>query len=165
MKFVGRQSYMSKWILKYYWLKLFGLTQSLTTQRCHIWYRQNLPPYWLSRQQVQNQGWISLKDIVQNRNMSVPEKCKYCRAHERGPHSDITFIVNGESFQAHRCILSARSEYFCDMLQTKWAERDVVTINHKMVRHDVSVLCYDVSMLQCYYFVTFFMTIMLPGER
>lgn len=57
-----------------------------------------------------------------------------CRIHERGQHSDITFLVNGQSVRAHRCVLAVRSEYFAEMLENKWADRDSVTINHKMVR-------------------------------
>ena len=30
--------------------------------------------------------------------------------------SDVTFVVNGREFNAHRCILAARSEVFCGML-------------------------------------------------
>ncbi|RXN19489.1 ankyrin repeat and BTB POZ domain-containing 1 [Labeo rohita] len=39
---------------------------------------------------------------------------------EQGNYSDVTFMVHGEMFKAHRCILSARSEYFAHMLETKW---------------------------------------------
>ncbi|XP_037087764.1 ankyrin repeat and BTB/POZ domain-containing protein 1-like [Pollicipes pollicipes] len=47
--------------------------------------------------------------------------------------SDITFAVHGEAFPAHRCVLAARSEYFCDMLESKWRDRATVTLNNDLV--------------------------------
>ncbi|KAK8398875.1 hypothetical protein O3P69_004161 [Scylla paramamosain] len=58
------------------------------------------------------------------------------RLFESGEHSDITFVVQGESVPLHRCLLSARSEYFRDMFSTRWQERTTVTINRGQVLPD-----------------------------
>ncbi|XP_043245593.1 ankyrin repeat and BTB/POZ domain-containing protein 1-like isoform X1 [Amphibalanus amphitrite] len=52
---------------------------------------------------------------------------------EAHPFSDITFVVHGASFPVHRCVLAARSEYFCDMLDTKWRDRTTVTLTNDLV--------------------------------
>ena len=53
---------------------------------------------------------------------------------EEGIHSDITFNVNGTNIKAHRFILAARSVYFEEMLlDGKWQNRNVVTINNSLV--------------------------------
>lgn len=51
----------------------------------------------------------------------------------RGCYEDIEFVVHGEQFAAHRCILAARSEYFSELLKTKWKDRSEVMITSKMV--------------------------------
>jgi len=56
------------------------------------------------------------------------------RLFESGEYSDLTFMVHGEEFKVHSCILSARSEYFHEMLLNKWKGRPVVNISHPMVR-------------------------------
>ncbi|XP_064632554.1 ankyrin repeat and BTB/POZ domain-containing protein 1-like [Lineus longissimus] len=53
---------------------------------------------------------------------------------ERGNHEDITFIVHGYIFTAHRCILHVRSAYFADMLQNKWNGKDEIHLTHKLVQ-------------------------------
>lgn len=44
---------------------------------------------------------------------------------------DITFIVEGEKFRAHKCILVARNEYFSAMLRNDFSEKskDEITLN------------------------------------
>ncbi|XP_042240790.1 ankyrin repeat and BTB/POZ domain-containing protein 1-like isoform X1 [Homarus americanus] len=55
------------------------------------------------------------------------------RLFESGEHNDITFVVQGESFPLHRCLLIARSEYFRDMFSTRWHNRSRVSINKDLV--------------------------------
>lgn len=55
------------------------------------------------------------------------------RTLDHGPYSDIKFVVKGVEFRAHRCILAVRSDFFADMLETRWKEREVVTITHRLV--------------------------------
>uniref|UniRef100_H3ATG5 Ankyrin repeat and BTB/POZ domain-containing protein 1 n=1 Tax=Latimeria chalumnae TaxID=7897 RepID=H3ATG5_LATCH len=52
---------------------------------------------------------------------------------EQGYHNDIAFHVHGETFQAHRCILSARSAYFTDMFETKWKRKDLIGLKHPLI--------------------------------
>ncbi len=52
---------------------------------------------------------------------------------EQGNYSDVTFMVHGEMFKAHRCVLSARSEYFAHMLETKWKGKSDITLKHPLV--------------------------------
>ncbi|XP_076067876.1 ankyrin repeat and BTB/POZ domain-containing protein 1-like isoform X3 [Oratosquilla oratoria] len=55
------------------------------------------------------------------------------RLFETGEYSDATFIVHGEKFRLHRCVLAARSDYFREMLTSKWYNRQEVVINNKKV--------------------------------
>ncbi len=48
-------------------------------------------------------------------------------------YEDITFLVHGQEIQAHRCVLCARSQYFNELLESKWKGRDTVTLNHTLV--------------------------------
>ena len=48
-------------------------------------------------------------------------------------HADVCFMVHGREFYLHKCILSARSEYFYEMLTDKWEGRSVIHINHELV--------------------------------
>ncbi|XP_068454683.1 ankyrin repeat and BTB/POZ domain-containing protein 1 [Clinocottus analis] len=52
---------------------------------------------------------------------------------EQGPHADVKFLVHGQIFPAHRCILSARSEYFTEMFQTKWNGKSLITLKHPLI--------------------------------
>lgn len=52
---------------------------------------------------------------------------------EQGNYSDVTFMVHGEMFKAHRCVLSARSEYFAHMLETKWKGKSAIPLKHPLV--------------------------------
>ncbi|XP_056585986.1 ankyrin repeat and BTB/POZ domain-containing protein 1 [Triplophysa dalaica] len=52
---------------------------------------------------------------------------------ELGNYSDVTFMVHGEMFKAHRCVLSARSEYFAHMLETKWKGKSAIALKHPLV--------------------------------
>ncbi|XP_076596507.1 ankyrin repeat and BTB/POZ domain-containing protein 1 [Chaetodon auriga] len=52
---------------------------------------------------------------------------------EQGQHSDVKFLVHGQIFTAHRCVLSARSEYFTHMFQTKWKGKNLITLKHPLV--------------------------------
>ena len=49
--------------------------------------------------------------------------------------SDVKFLVNGETFFAHRCILAVRSQYFRAMLFNQWRES---TSDEGIVLADVS---------------------------
>ncbi|KAG9460386.1 hypothetical protein GDO78_022169, partial [Eleutherodactylus coqui] len=53
---------------------------------------------------------------------------------EQGSYSDTMFLVHGESFCAHRCILSARSPYFTEMFETKWKGKKMIALKHPLVR-------------------------------
>ncbi|XP_047474016.1 ankyrin repeat and BTB/POZ domain-containing protein 1-like [Penaeus chinensis] len=55
------------------------------------------------------------------------------RLFESGEYSDVTFVVQGQLFALHRCILSARSDYFREMFVTKWHNRPKVAINRDLV--------------------------------
>ncbi|PSN49796.1 hypothetical protein C0J52_01396 [Blattella germanica] len=52
---------------------------------------------------------------------------------ETGELSDVTFVVNGSTFNVHRCILSARCIYFCDKFETRWQKRRVINIRNNLV--------------------------------
>ncbi|MEE6502164.1 hypothetical protein FKM82_004427 [Ascaphus truei] len=52
---------------------------------------------------------------------------------EQGSLSDTVFIVHGESFGAHRCVLSARSPYFAEMFDTKWKGKKVIALKHPLI--------------------------------
>uniref|UniRef100_A0AAQ5YVT7 BTB domain-containing protein n=1 Tax=Amphiprion ocellaris TaxID=80972 RepID=A0AAQ5YVT7_AMPOC len=56
-----------------------------------------------------------------------------CRLLEQGQHSDVKFLVHGQTFLAHRCVLSARSEYFTEMFETKWNEKNLITLKHPLI--------------------------------
>ncbi|KAL4646333.1 ankyrin repeat and BTB/POZ domain-containing protein 1 isoform X1 [Arapaima gigas] len=52
---------------------------------------------------------------------------------EQGYSSDVMFLVHGESFSAHRCVLSARSEYFMEMFETKWKGKNIIALKHPLI--------------------------------
>ncbi|KAM6977066.1 ankyrin repeat and BTB/POZ domain-containing protein 1 [Aplochiton taeniatus] len=52
---------------------------------------------------------------------------------EQGQFSDVKFLVHGQTFQAHRCVLSARSEYFTAMFETKWKGKSMITLKHPLI--------------------------------
>ncbi|XP_037539989.1 ankyrin repeat and BTB/POZ domain-containing protein 1 [Nematolebias whitei] len=52
---------------------------------------------------------------------------------EQGQHSDVKFLVHGQTFLAHRCVLSARSEYFTEMFETKWKRKSLITLKHPLI--------------------------------
>lgn len=52
---------------------------------------------------------------------------------EQGQFSDVKFLVHGQVFPAHKCILSARSEYFTRMFETKWNGKNLITLKHPLV--------------------------------
>lgn len=52
---------------------------------------------------------------------------------EQGQFSDVKFLVHGETFQAHRCVLSARSEYFTAMFETKWKGKKLIALKHPLI--------------------------------
>ncbi|XP_073431145.1 ankyrin repeat and BTB/POZ domain-containing protein 1 isoform X1 [Dendrobates tinctorius] len=52
---------------------------------------------------------------------------------EQGFYSDTMFLVHGESFCAHRCILSARSPYFAEMFETKWKGKKMIALKHPLI--------------------------------
>lgn len=59
---------------------------------------------------------------------------------ECGEFFDVVFKVHNETFKAHRSILSARCDYFCEMFFNKWKNRQVVTINNISVNIDINHL-------------------------
>lgn len=59
--------------------------------------------------------------------------CTRFRLLEQGQHSDVKFLVHGQIFTAHRCVLSARSEYFTDMFESKWKGKNLITLKHPLV--------------------------------
>ncbi|KAM9343759.1 ankyrin repeat and BTB/POZ domain-containing protein 1 isoform 1-T1 [Pholidichthys leucotaenia] len=86
----------------------------------------------------------SLNDTI--RRMLKDYKCVSVRAMQRddfnyflhtlleqGQHSDVKFSVHGQTFQAHRCVLSARSEYFTEMFDTKWKGKNLITLKHPLI--------------------------------
>nr|XP_057906715.1 ankyrin repeat and BTB/POZ domain-containing protein 1 isoform X1 [Doryrhamphus excisus] len=52
---------------------------------------------------------------------------------EQGQHSDIKFLVHGQTFTAHRCVLSALSEYFTEMFATKWKDKTLINLKHPLI--------------------------------
>ncbi|KAM3871654.1 ankyrin repeat and BTB/POZ domain-containing protein 1 [Diretmus argenteus] len=52
---------------------------------------------------------------------------------EQGQYSDVRFLVHCEIFLAHRCVLSARSEYFSAMFETKWKGKNLITLKHPLI--------------------------------
>uniref|UniRef100_A0A3B4BFD6 BTB domain-containing protein n=1 Tax=Periophthalmus magnuspinnatus TaxID=409849 RepID=A0A3B4BFD6_9GOBI len=57
---------------------------------------------------------------------------------EQGQHSDVNFLVHGQTFPAHRCVLSARSEYFSEMFNSKWRGKTLITLKHPL-RMDIDI--------------------------
>ncbi|XP_014678194.1 PREDICTED: ankyrin repeat and BTB/POZ domain-containing protein 1-like [Priapulus caudatus] len=53
---------------------------------------------------------------------------------EDATYADVWFVVHGERFAGHRCILSARSQYFAEMFMDRWQQRSIVHITHPLVR-------------------------------
>lgn len=68
----------------------------------------------------------------------------FFRLLEQGQYSDVKFLVHGQTFLAHRCVLSARSEYFTEMFETKWKGKNLINLKHPLVSLYVfiSVLLY-----------------------
>lgn len=50
-----------------------------------------------------------------------------------GVYSDVTFIVHGTKFHVHKCILSARSSYFCNKFEGPWKNRNTIDTSHHLV--------------------------------
>ncbi len=55
------------------------------------------------------------------------------RLYEMGHFSDIIFDIKGKIFNAHKCILSARSEYFRLKFENKWKDRKWIIGSHEEV--------------------------------
>lgn len=93
--------------------------------------------------------YINLLDHTQCGNV-IQTFMGFCfRLLEQGQHSDVKFLVHGQTFPAHRCVLSARSEYFTEMFETKWKGKNLITLKHPLVdtyifRLNHSVLLYIV---------------------
>lgn len=56
------------------------------------------------------------------------------RCLEGSPYADVCFLVHGVPLPAHRVILSARSSYFSHMFMSKWRDRPIIELKHKLVR-------------------------------
>ncbi|XP_078066095.1 ankyrin repeat and BTB/POZ domain-containing protein 1 isoform X5 [Mustelus asterias] len=52
---------------------------------------------------------------------------------EQGYFSDVAFLVHGQTFRAHRCVLNARSTYFAEMFQTKWKGKKAIALKHPLI--------------------------------
>ncbi|XP_032892875.1 ankyrin repeat and BTB/POZ domain-containing protein 1 isoform X1 [Amblyraja radiata] len=52
---------------------------------------------------------------------------------EQALYSDVSFLVHGEMFRAHRCVLNARSTYFAEMFQTKWKGKKAIALKHPLI--------------------------------
>jgi len=52
---------------------------------------------------------------------------------DRHPFSDVLFIVHGDKFFLHKCILVARSEYFATAFATKWLGRNTINIKSSRI--------------------------------
>ncbi|XP_062283730.1 ankyrin repeat and BTB/POZ domain-containing protein 1 isoform X1 [Scomber scombrus] len=52
---------------------------------------------------------------------------------EQGQHNDVKFLVHGQTFSAHRCVLSAHSEYFTEMFESKWKGKNLITLKHPLI--------------------------------
>lgn len=73
---------------------------------------------------------------------------------EQGQHSDVKFQVHGQTFQAHRCVLSARSEYFTEMFKTKWNGKNLITLKHPLVSVAWLAACPEDSKKQSHLFIS-----------
>ena len=51
---------------------------------------------------------------------------------ERHQYSDVTFVVHGDEFRLHKCILAARFQHFAEKFALKW-QRSPVTISNERV--------------------------------
>lgn len=55
------------------------------------------------------------------------------RLMDNDTYKDVTFDVRGRLFPVHKCVLSARSEYFAELFKTRWANRNLISIRHALV--------------------------------
>lgn len=55
------------------------------------------------------------------------------RSFESGDYFDVIFSVHKEIFKCHRCLLSARCEYFNEMFHNKWKSRKIIYLNNARV--------------------------------
>jgi len=59
-----------------------------------------------------------------------------CRCLADSPYADVCFLVHGVPMPAHRVILNARSSYFAHMFISRWRDRPIIELKHKLVRPD-----------------------------
>lgn len=91
------------------------------------------------RMQIQYTFRFSAKKQTSYVSQQFSSPHEYCSTYlchrllEQGQYSDVEFLVHGQIFPAHRCILSARSEYFTRMFETKWSEKKLITLKHPLV--------------------------------
>ncbi len=52
---------------------------------------------------------------------------------DEADYSDVTFVVHEVSARAHRCVLASRSDYFNEQFESRWRDREVVSIQHTLV--------------------------------
>lgn len=50
------------------------------------------------------------------------------------PYADVCFLIHGVPMPAHRVILTARSSYFAHMFMSKWRDRPIIELKHKLVK-------------------------------
>lgn len=80
-----------------------------------------------------NNSTVSLECLILYKLLHINFFLYIYRLLEQGQHSDVKFLVHGQIFTAHRCILSARSEYFTRMFETKWVGKNLITLKHPLV--------------------------------
>ena len=66
----------------------------------------------------------------------------------------MAFSIQGTNLKAHKFILAARSEYFQQMFEGKWNDRERVSISNALVRrfcHCLTHATYSVAVLRTFY--------------
>lgn len=92
--------------------------------------------------------------------------CKFqyilvCRCLADSPYADVCFLVHGVPMPAHRVILTARSSYFAHMFMSKWRDRPLIELKHKLVRPSETLIVLEhlisvVSLFEYLFLFTYF---------
>ena len=97
-----------------------------------------------------------------------------CRCLADSPYTDVCFLVHGVPMPAHRVILTGRSSYFAHMFMSKWRDRPLIELKHKLVRpsetlivleHLISVVTslFESLFLFTYFTVTWWRPVYMSG--